>query len=257
MYSLLTGIFELNLQGETQKMADALKKSGGGCPVDHTKLQGGCPSAAGRGGDDKLNPHNLMPANAKQLPHPDQDFELPTDRIVSSIPRQDDQKWVYPSPQMFYNAVKKKGGDADEESMQEVVTIHNRVNEYCWGLIRKWESLNGNKEPKLVHFKGRYNDLSPKARLCMFLGLIEFFFFIFIFHFFNLIFFKSWPRPFDRHDWIVDRNGKQVRYVIDYYESGKANDQLKGLDVVLDVRPALDSFGSWIDRVKMLFNFSK
>ncbi len=23
--------------------------------------------------------------------------------------------------------------------------------------------------------------------------------------------------PFDRHDWVVDRNGRQVRYVIDYY----------------------------------------
>jgi len=25
------------------------------------------------------------------------------------------------------------------------------------------------------------------------------------------------PLPFDRHDWIVDRGGKEVRYVIDYY----------------------------------------
>ncbi len=25
------------------------------------------------------------------------------------------------------------------------------------------------------------------------------------------------PLPFDRHDWTVDRCGKEVRYVIDFY----------------------------------------
>ena len=29
--------------------------------------------------------------------------------------------------------------------------------------------------------------------------------------------------PFDRHDWIVDRAGKEVRYVIDYYDVGEVN----------------------------------
>ena len=26
--------------------------------------------------------------------------------------------------------------------------------------------------------------------------------------------------PFDRHDWTVDRCGKEVRYIIDYYSTG-------------------------------------
>ncbi len=26
--------------------------------------------------------------------------------------------------------------------------------------------------------------------------------------------------PFDRHDWIVERCGKEVRYIIDYYDGG-------------------------------------
>lgn len=31
--------------------------------------------------------------------------------------------------------------------------------------------------------------------------------------------------PFDRHDWIIDRCGKEVRYVIDYYyDSHRASD---------------------------------
>ena len=28
---------------------------------------------------------------------------------------------------------------------------------------------------------------------------------------------NSLPEPFDRHDWFVDRDGCEVRYVIDYY----------------------------------------
>lgn len=64
----------------------------------------------------------------------------------------------------------------------------------------------------------------------------------------------SYPRPFDRHDWIINRNGQDVRYVIDYYETGNENKVLgDGLDIELDVRPALDSFGALWDRSKMLF----
>ncbi len=31
-------------------------------------------------------------------------------------------------------------------------------------------------------------------------------------------------RPFDRHDWTLDRCGREVRYVIDYYSAGKDGD---------------------------------
>lgn len=40
--------------------------------------------------------------------------------------------WVYPSQQMFYNAMKRKGWDAREEDMPQVVAIHNTVNERAW-----------------------------------------------------------------------------------------------------------------------------
>ena len=46
--------------------------------------------------------------------------------------------------------------------------------------------------------------------------------------------------PFDRHDWIVDRNGKEVRYIIDYYDGGPVDKDYQF--TILDVRPALDSF---------------
>ena len=54
--------------------------------------------------------------------------------------------------------------------------------------------------------------------------------------------------PFDRHDWIVKRNGgEEVRYVIDYYSAPPEPD---GSPVFsLDVRPALDSVGSIKQRI--------
>lgn len=56
--------------------------------------------------------------------------------------------------------------------------------------------------------------------------------------------------PFDRHDWIVDRSGHEVRYVIDYYDGGGADDNNKTF-VRLDVRPAFDSWGAVKDRARV------
>lgn len=69
----------------------------------------------------------------------------------------------------------------------------------------------------------------------------------------------SHPAPFDRHDWFVDRGGKEVRYVIDYYHDESAinkdqtpsglNDTKSMQSIKVDVRPALDSFPSFVDRL--------
>lgn len=58
--------------------------------------------------------------------------------------------------------------------------------------------------------------------------------------------------PFDRHDWVVDRDGKEVRYVIDFY-SGQPEPG-RPLSVYLDVRPALDSVEGLVDRVRWQFH---
>ncbi|VEL31111.1 unnamed protein product [Protopolystoma xenopodis] len=62
-------------------------------------------------------------------------------------------------------------------------------------------------------------------------------------------FFISYPLPFDRHDWIVDRCGREVRYVIDYYDGGLVDEDYKF--ALLDVRPALDSFTAAYDRARV------
>jgi cytochrome c heme-lyase len=56
-----------------------------------------------------IDPTNMMPP-ANQMPSPDQPFPLPIDRQKSSIPNPaTGQTWVYPSQQMFWNAMKRKG----------------------------------------------------------------------------------------------------------------------------------------------------
>ena len=55
--------------------------------------------------------------------------------------------------------------------------------------------------------------------------------------------------PFDRHDWYVDRCGKEVRYVIDFYFDERRAGSPDAFTV--DARPALDDFGSLRDRAKM------
>ena len=57
--------------------------------------------------------------------------------------------------------------------------------------------------------------------------------------------------PFDRHDWVVDRNGREVRYVIDFYEGRRENKSPNEapISIYLDVRPALDSFSAVFDRI--------
>ena len=105
---------------------------------------------------------------------------------------------------------------------------------------------------QLVRFKGR--ELSPKAGFFLFAGwpLPDRFKYYCMSQDGSALsdgtdiaqFPTSDERPFDRHDWIVRRSstGEEVRYVIDHYGSPPLPD---GSPVFsLDVRPALDSFGS-------------
>ncbi|KAG0725883.1 Cytochrome c-type heme lyase [Chionoecetes opilio] len=85
-----------------------------------------------------INPLNQEgPPNQK--PSPDQPFTLPTERQVSSIPKADgkDDNWVYPSPQMFWNAMLRKGwrwrdDDLSKQDMHHIIRIHNVNNEMAW-----------------------------------------------------------------------------------------------------------------------------
>ena len=157
------------------------------------------------------------PTADKNAPTRGQLVPLSTKREESSIPKGGARgTWLYPSPQMFFNALlrKDKAQDIHERDMNVVVAIHNNMNERTWRTILDWERVGGHcarcPTPRLVRFQGRPHDLTPKARLKSWLG---------------------YGLPFDRHDWVVDRCGTLVRYVIDYYH----HEQLAAQDKVPDL----------------------
>eukprot|EP00903_Cladosiphon_okamuranus_P018104 g16661.t1 len=198
-----------------------------------------------------VDPTNNMPANPNQQPAPGQEKPLSTSRVASTIPKGGEEStWTYPSPQMFWNALTRKGKaeGTQEDDMDMVVSIHNNMNELTWKKILEWEKIRSGSrgegsgdgedgsEPRLLRFLGRPNDTTPKALAKMMLG-----------H----------PLPFDRHDWVVDRGGDERRYVIDYYFDDGAEDE-EGMpelhaegavkSIKVDVRPALDGLRDVADR---------
>lgn len=48
-------------------------------------------------------------------------------------------KWEYPSPQQFYNALVRKGWSTPEGSVETMVLIHNVLNERAWDEVIRWE----------------------------------------------------------------------------------------------------------------------
>ena len=75
--------------------------------------------SGGAAGREQINAANMMPA-PNQCPAPGQAKLLSTERVTSSIPQGKDKsgRWVYPSEQMFYNALLRKGkGDGVDEEV--------------------------------------------------------------------------------------------------------------------------------------------
>jgi cytochrome c heme-lyase len=98
---------------------------------------------------------------------------LSTSRELSSIPRSNNENWIYPSEAQFYAAMARKKHDPRAPDMKVVVPIHNAVNERAWSHIRDWEAGRGGERCggiRLVSFKGRPGERSPKARILSLLG---------------------------------------------------------------------------------------
>jgi cytochrome c heme-lyase len=174
---------------------------------------------------------------------PGQKRDLSKQRAVSNIPKSaftpthqpgGQNLWIYPSEQQYYNAMKRKGYNPPEEDMSVILTIHNTVNEIGWRKILEWEALRGCINPKLARFVGRPKDLSPKARFLVAIGK---------------------EPPFDRHDWFVDRDGQEIRYVIDFYAVPQDSASTGRVPVHMDVRPALDSPAALLDRIQRLLYY--
>lgn len=145
--------------------------------------------------------------------------------------------WIYPSEEMFFNAMKRKKFDPRVEDMRSIVPIHNAVNERAWKEIKQWEEGRGSETcggPKLVAFSGNSQKLTPRAKFNTFLG---------------------YQAPFDRHDWVIDRCGTTVEYVIDFYSGRDERKAGKSLNFYLDVRPKLNSWEGVKTRVSRFWGF--
>jgi len=86
-----------------------------------------------------------------QSPATDQSVRLPTSRTQSSIPRAQAEKWEYPSPQQFYNALVRKGWATPEEHIETMVDIHNFLNERAWQEVLKWEKKQHECVPTAIY----------------------------------------------------------------------------------------------------------
>lgn len=180
-----------------------------------------------------LNPRNLMP-DLPQTAASGQRQALSTQRETSTIPKTGESKnWEYPSPQQFFHALLRRNKEAEEEEMDAVVFVHNRVNEESWDLIMDWEREYAHqcKEPSLQRFVGNSENLSPTAWIRT----------------------KVWgDNIFDRHDWYVDRCGlRSVRYVIDYYDTTGTRYADNKFNVDIHARPAIDTVQDAWDRARV------
>ncbi|KAK6464242.1 cytochrome c1 heme lyase [Scheffersomyces coipomensis] len=163
---------------------------------------------------------------------------LPTDRDISSIPRtSSESNWIYPSQKQFYEAMKRKNWNPEATDMKTVVPIHNAVNERAWTHILQWEQPTYSKTIEqcggitLTSFKGDSKKLTPRA-------------------WFNSTF-LGYQKPFDRHDWTINRCGVDVEYVIDFY--GGAG---QGASFYLDVRPKINTWEGFKLRVFRSLNWN-
>ena len=105
----------------------------GACPVKHSNKAPdatGCPVKHQQYNvySQPIDPKNQMPAVANHLPSPFQTTDLLTERIQSNIPKggaDEGTMWMYPSPQMFYNALtrKQKLGTTEELDVESVMAL--------------------------------------------------------------------------------------------------------------------------------------
>ncbi|CAG8706280.1 3438_t:CDS:1, partial [Cetraspora pellucida] len=124
------------------------------CPSDNPKISSEFSNIGKNEGcsSDALNNYNKS-LHSDQKSSLNQHIPLDTTRQISGIPRafpdSDKNKskdiienWIYPSEQMFFNAMKRKDWNPQEEDMRVIVPIHNAVNEKAWKEILEWEKLH-------------------------------------------------------------------------------------------------------------------
>eukprot|EP01083_Nonionella_stella_P026202 72108_1 len=130
--------------------------------------------------------------------------------------------WVNPSAAQLQRACRRKGKDVGDGDKEVVAAIHGDVLTQTWARVLEYERLHKCVSPTLSRFEGLSHKHSPKAKFLHWLG---------------------YPLPFDRHDWVVNRCGKEVTYIIDYYGGNFGKSAPINGGLVIDCRPKLTPAG--------------
>lgn len=80
----------------------------------------------------------------RAAPAEDKAAERPANNEIESG-KDKSGKWIYPSEQMFFEAMRRKNYDPKAEDMKSIVPIHNAVNERAWSEILEWEKGQGSE----------------------------------------------------------------------------------------------------------------
>lgn len=224
--------------------------SGGGCPLGHDKRGAPPPPQDGPAdGPDRPLVNPLAPsggpsshASCPVRRHNNLDArDGPVDPLdvvpESAIPAagrgnsDSGREWLNPSPNQLYRALKRKNKAIDREDAESVAMVHNMVTDQSWAAVMEYEALHARRcaEPALTRFQGMDGIYSFKARFVNWMGWADL--------------------PFDRHDWYVNRCGREVKYVIDYYASPEEGG---GVSYSIDARPAPTPTGL-LDRTRLAF----
>ena len=83
---------------------------------------------------------------------------------------------------------------------------------------------------KLLRFQGKPDEPTLKARVNAMIG---------------------YSPPFDRHDWVVTRCGKEVTYLLDFYNGRSTPGRPVAMHI--DARPAAEDLQGAFDRVRLPF----
>jgi hypothetical protein len=233
-----------HMEGDDEKCPVVHEKiSTDKCPVDHANMK---PEELKKYKNphqynvyaEKIDPNNQMPSNPNQVASSDQSIPLSKERQQSRIRKGGtDGTWSYPSEQMFWNALKRKNksNHVSEHDIEAVIRIHNGTNERAWLNVMEWEKCFKSQcdDPTLLKFMGKPQ--APSIRSWWNKTILR-------------------KNHFDRHDWIIDRCGKEVRYILDFYYEDRDVHLEKKSDgfyntkpnVQIDARPALfDSFSNF------------
>lgn len=180
---------------------------------------------------------------------------------------EDGSDWLNPSAGQLFRALSRKDKSIELKDAQGVADVHEWVTHQTWEEIMVYERLHAKSACRCVcrsspsHFS--LEDLAPiqlsqnlsewtasgaqKRRssivsrsFCFLEGGCWSR---------NLTFLDRGLLPFDRHDWTVDRCGREVRYIIDYYSTDLPDGSTM---YTVDARPELNVPGAF-DRARVAF----